>query len=279
MSGAARLTPWARGIPPRSLSEALFDGRLVLFEDLPSVSLLVRRARDLLERVFATDDPVHAENGLSAASFRRLALQTRKEVGADAAVARHWRDTLAAIGYHPEDTWLDRIRLRAVPSRTDVDHPRLRVLPPHRDTWGSGIAAQVNWWLPLFPISDARTMLLWPDAFRRPVANDSGDWSFEAFQQGASRDYPLLPAAAEAPPTPAVPVSMAPGQLLAFSAAHLHGGVGDGSGMTRFGIDTRTVWDPDRRARRGAPNVDCAAGTEMWRWYSPPREAVAGGRQ
>ena len=278
MSGAARLTPWAPGTPPRSLSEALFDGRLVLFEDLPSVSLLVRRARALLMRVFATDDPVHAENGLSAAAFRRLALQARKVVGADAGVSVHWRDTLATVGYRPADTWLDRIRLRAVPSRTDVDHPRLQVLPPHRDTWGSGIAAQVNWWLALFPLSDTRTMLLWPDAFRRPVANDSGDWSFEAFQKAAC-DYPLLPAASEAPPAPAMPVSMAPGQLLAFSAAHLHGGVSDGSGMTRFGIDTRTVWDPDRRAHRGAPNVDCAAGAEMWRWYSPPREAVAEGRQ
>lgn len=279
MSGAARLTPWAPGTPPRSLSEALFDGRLVLFEDLPAVSLLVRRARALLTRVFATDDPTRAENGLSAAAFRRLALQARKVVGTDAAVALHWRDTLAAIGYRAEDTWLDRIRLRAVPSRTDVDHPRLQVLPPHRDTWGSGIAAQINWWLPLFPLSDTRTMLVWPDAFRRPVPNDSGAWNFEAFRQGASRGYPLLPVAGEPPPTPAAPVSMAPGQLLAFSAAHLHGGVSDASGFTRFGIDTRTVWDADRRAHRGAPNVDGAAGTEMWRWYSPPREAVAGGRQ
>ena len=279
MSAAARLTPWAPGTTPRSLSEALFDGRLVLFEDLPSVSLLVRRARDLLERVFATDDPVHAENDLSAAAFRRLALRARRVIGTDAEVALHWRDTLARAGYRQEDTWLDRIRLRAVPSRTDVDHPRLQVLPPHRDTWGSGIAAQVNWWLPLFPLGDTRTMLLWPDAFRRPVPNDSGDWSFEAFRQGASRDYPLLPVAGEAPSTPAMPVSMAPGHLLAFSAAHLHGGVSDASGMTRFGIDTRTVWDPDRRARRGAPNVDCAAGTEMWRWYSPPQSAMVGGLQ
>ena len=193
-------------------------------------------------------------------------------------MALHWRDTLAAVGYRAQDTWLDRIRLRAVPSRTDIDHPRLQVLPPHRDTWGSGIAAQVNWWLPLYPLSRTRTMLLWPAAFRHPVANDSADWSFDEFRRTPA-DSPLLPVARVSPPVSAIPVSIAPGQLLAFSAAHLHGGVSDASGMTRFGIDTRTVWDPDRRADRGAPNVDCAAGAEMWRWYSPPREAVAGGRQ
>lgn len=268
---------WDGGAAPQSLGAALFEGRLVVFEDLSAVRMLTRRARTILMDVFATDDPRTVENRLSASAFRRLALQARKVIGRDEAVARHWHDTLATIGYLPGDTWRDRIRLRAVPSRGDVDHPRLRTLPPHRDTWGSGIAAQVNWWLPLYPLSDTRTMLLWPAAFRHPVANDSASWSFDEFQRGAV-DYPLLPVARESPPAPAVPVSIAPGQLLAFSAAHLHGGVSDASGTTRFGIDSRTVWDPDRRAGRGAPNVDCAAGTEMWRWYSAPRDNAAGER-
>ena len=269
---------WDGGASPRSLGPALFEGRLVVFEDLPAVRMLARRARSILSDVFATDDPPAAENRLSAPTFRRLALEARKVIGRDDTVARHWRDTLASIGYLPEETWLDRIRLRAVPSRDDIDHPRLQALPPHRDTWGSGIAAQVNWWLTLYPLSDTRTMLLWPAAFRHPVANDSADRSFDAFRRGSGAEYPLLPVARESPPAPAVPVSIAPGQLLAFSAAHLHGGVRDASGTTRFGIDSRTVWDPDRRAGRGAPDVDCAAGTEMWRWYSPPGGGTAGER-
>ena len=266
------------GDAPHSLGATLFEGRLVVFEDLPAVQILTRRARAILTDVFATDDPCTAENRLSAPAFRRLALRARKVIGEDETIVRHWHDTLATVGYLPEDTWLDRIRLRAVPSRDDIDHPRLQVLPPHRDTWGSGIAAQVNWWLPLYPLSDTRTMLLWPAAFRHPVANDSANWSFDAFRRSGSAGYPLLPVAQESPPAPALPVSIAPGELLAFSAAHLHGGVSDGSGITRFGIDTRTVWDPDRRAGRGAPNVDCAAGTEMWRWYSAPRGETAGER-
>lgn len=270
---------WAGGASPQSLGAALFEGRLLVFEDLPPVRMLASRARAILADVFATDDPATAENRLSAPAFRHLALRARKVIGQDDTIVGHWRDALATIGYLPGDTWLDRIRLRAVPSRGDIDHPRLRVLPPHRDTWGSGIAAQINWWLPLYPLSDTRTMLLWPAAFRHPVANDSANWSFDAFRRSGSADYPLLPVAQEPPPAPALPVSIAPGQLLAFSAAHLHGGVNDGSGVTRFGIDTRTVWDPDRCAGRGAPNVDCAAGTEMLRWYSPPQGAGAGERR
>ena len=275
MHAAATFERWRAQTSTEALSAALFDGRLLVFENLPPVRGLMERARTILEDVFRTSDPCTAENRLSAAAFRRLALEARKAIGQDEAVARHWHDALATVGYQPEETWLDRIRLRAVPSRSDIDHPRLQTLPPHRDTWGSGIAAQVNWWLPLYPLSDTRTMLLWPAAFRRAVANDSREWSFDAFRRDATAHYPLLPVAGETPPGRAVPVSIAPGELLAFSAAHLHAGTSDASGRTRFGIDSRSVWDPDRRANRGAPNVDCAARSEMWRWYSAPGEAAA----
>ena len=198
-------------------------------------------------------------------------MRARKVVARDATVARHWCDTLTVIGYRPDATWLDRIRLRAVPSRGDIDHPRLQTLPPHRDTWGSGIMAQINWWLPLYPLAEGRTMLLWPDAFRQPVANNSDEWNFEAFKNGGREDYPLLPVAHTRPTQPGVPVLIEPGQLLGFSAAHLHAGASDASGRTRFGVDSRSVWEPDLSSGRGAPNVDGAARAEMWRWFRAPQ--------
>ena len=268
---AATFEHWKPGTSPRALSEALFDGALVVFDGLRPVTRLVDRVRAILTQTFETDEPAIAERDLSASSFRRLAMRAREAVAADTAVARHWWDTLALIGYRREATWLDRIRLRVVPSRRDIDHQRLQTVPPHRDTWGSGIMAQINWWLPLYPLADTRTMLLWPDAFRRPIANTSGEWSFDAFSNGRQNDYPLLPVASVRPNHPGVPVLIEPGQLLGFSAAHLHAGVTDGSDRTRLGVDTRSVWEADRSADRGAPNVDGAAPSEMWRWFRAPR--------
>ena len=117
-------------------------------------------------------------------------------------------------------------------------------------------------------------MLLWPDAFRHPVANNSDEWNFEAFNCDRE-NYPPLPVARTRPAQPGVPVLIEPGQLLGFSAAHLHAGTSDASGRTRFGVDTRSVWDPDRGSGRGAPNVDGAAQAEMWRWFA--RAASPGG--
>lgn len=135
--------------------------------------------------------------------------------------------------------------------------------------------AQVNWWLPLYPLSETGTMLIWPDAFRSPVANDSGEWDFEELKCGG-RGYPLLPTAAY-PETPGTPVLIEPDDLLGFSAAHLHAGQRDASDRTRFGIDSRTVWEPDRRAGRCAPDVDGTPGTEMWEWFDAPEVTGARG--
>ena len=261
---------WKPGTAPRALSEALFDGALVIFEDLSPVTRLVERVRAILNRTFETDEPGLAERRLSAPEFRSLAMQAREAVGNDATVARHWWDTMAVIGYRQDAIWLDRIRLRVVPSRGDIEHQRLQTVPPHRDTWGSGIMAQINWWLPLYPLVERSTMLLWPDAFRLPIANTSGEWSFQALRNGRQDGYPLLPVACSRPVESGVPLLIEPGQLLGFSAAHLHAGVSDDSGWTRFGVDTRSVWDPDRIEGRGAPNVDGAARAEMWRWFRAP---------
>ena len=230
-------------------------------------------ARTIVRGLFATDDPPGAESSMPASAFRRLAIRARARVADDPVIRREWRNVLTTVGYGPDSTWLDRVRLRIVPSRNDIDHRRLSPLPPHRDTWASRIMAQVNWWMPLYPLSETGTMLMWSDAFRNPVANDSAAWDFEEFKR-VGRGYPLLPTATY-PETPGTPVLIEPDDLLGFSAAHLHAGRRDASGRTRFGIDSRTVWEPDRRAGRCAPDVDGSPGTEMWEWFDAPDVAGA----
>lgn len=256
---------------PAELSAALFDGVIVVFRELPPVRRLAEAARAIVRGVFGTEDPPGAEASLAAFDYRRLAIRARSQVADDPVIRREWRNVLAAVGYGPESTWLDRIRLRVVPSRDDVDHRRLSPVPPHRDTWASRIMAQVNWWLPLYPLCETGTMLMWPDAFLSPVANDSAEWDFEEFKR-VGRGYPLLPTSVY-PETPGTPVLIEPDDLLGFSAAHLHAGRRAASGRTRFGIDSRTVWEHDRRAGRCAPDVDGTPGPEMWEWFDAPKVA------
>lgn len=258
------------GSPPEAISARIFDGALVLFRGLPSIDSLTARVRAIVEDTFETNDPVRAEADLAPVDFRRKSVAARKRVVDDEATNRIWHQVLAETGYPPETCYCDRLRLRIVPSRQDIHGRVIRPLPAHRDSWASGITAQINWWLPLYPITATRTMLVWPDAFRVPVANDSGTWDYARLIDGRHRNYPMLPTAAT-PAQPGLPVVIEPGELLAFSAAHLHASQSDQSGISRFSLDTRTVWDADVRAGRGAPNVDGAGTVAHWDWFEPPR--------
>lgn len=264
---------WRPGAPPAELSAALFDGALVVVRGLAPVKRLCRRVRTLVQEVFENPDPVRAETRMAPAAFREAAVRARKAVQQDTIVDQCWRESLAAIGYDPAACWLDRIKLRVVPSSKAMHGRVIRPLPPHRDTWGSGIMAQVNWWLPLYPLDARRTVLLWPDMFRRPIANDSAGWDYEALIHGDRKDYPLLPIATQAPQEAAVPVLIEPGCLLAFSAAHLHASTTDASGLCRFSIDTRSIWADDLGAGRGAPDVDGCARRAHWEWFRRPSPA------
>lgn len=284
-TGHSHSEPRSRGIfdyrhkssAPQELSERLFAGKLLVFEGIEPVARMVRRVRALLEQAFETREPRDAEGSLSAQAFSRCALKVRGLVNEDSRVRFHWQEALNEAGYPANETWCDRIRLRIVPSRQDIPNRRIGVIPAHKDSWGSGIMAQINWWLPLYPMSAGQSMLIWPEAFDSPIANDSAKWDFDCFRADETGTYPLLPTAAKQPRSGGVPMVLQPGQLLAFSAAHLHGSVSDASGRTRFSLDSRTVWDVDRMKRRGAPNLDCQARTEHWNWYIPPPGRISRG--
>lgn len=91
--------------------------------------------------------------------------------------------------------------------------------------------AQVNWWLPLYPLTETRTMKVWPEAFDKPVPNSSRTWDFEQLMSGTQRDYPMLPSTTETIGAP-VSVTIEAGEVLAFAAAHLHAGVNDAKPKT-----------------------------------------------
>jgi len=255
------------GVPPRQLGERLFAGELLVFRDLDSIRAIVARAQDILRRTFGTDHYLRAEFRLGAAAFRARATWARRRIARDPMIEQHWRQTLATVGYPLARLQRDRVRLRVVPAHADHHARAMRPLPAHRDTWGSAIMAQINWWLPLHELAPTRTMLIWPQRFARPISNDSGEWDFDALIAGGDPQYPLLPTASVEPGEPGLPVMLEPGELLAFSAAHLHRGVSDAAGLTRFSLDTRSVWTDDFAAGRGAPNVDGHQARHRWEWF------------
>ena len=257
------------GQKPAGITSALFDGELLVFENLGSVAVLVDHIRTLIEDALGTAEPLLAEQYSEAGAFRRQCFALRKQLESDEATQLLWHEVLREIGFDPTELFHDRLRLRIVPSKSVPEGRIIRPLPLHRDTWGSGIMAQVNWWLPVYPISKSRTMTVWPEAFATPVDNTSGEWNFSELISSKSGNYPLMPTTKNAVGEP-LPVVIEPGSILAFAAAHLHAGTNDASGLSRITVDTRTIWQEDLVAERSAPNVDGRGTESHWAWFTPP---------
>jgi ectoine hydroxylase-related dioxygenase (phytanoyl-CoA dioxygenase family) len=148
----------------------------------------------------------------------------------------------------------------------------MRDLPAHRDTWGSNIHAQINWWAPIWPVKSDRTIGIFPALWDVPVANTSAEWDYREFMQQIKADkntgHPMLPQCAEPPPaSEAVPIIIDPGDIMAFSGAHLHCSIPNQSGVARISTETRTVSAHDLLHTRAAKNVDCKALDSQFDWF------------
>lgn len=180
---------------------------------------------------------------------------------------------------HPEDDadilW-DRVRLRVQRSGDELDdisnskYSKGRfssTLALHRDTWANNVQQQLNWWMPLVPITEGRTVALYPSFFSSPIANNSADWSIQKLRKNRELNisYPQLPTVSlddlseedkKKLNDDMTPIVIEPGDVLVFSGEHLHGSVLNKTGLTRFSSEVRTVDAGDLYAKIGAVNVD-----------------------
>lgn len=233
---------------------------------------LVRCLREITLREIALSDPCSAESVLGPKEFRRRASLSRQIVRDNIEVGKLYKTVLMETGVDVTELFYDHFKLRFQPSNEATRSRYMRDLPAHRDTWGSNIHAQVNWWAPVWPVSVDRTIGIFPARWHSPVSNSSAEWSYSELMQcirgDGSMEYPMLPQCT-APPSlaEAVPVVIEPGDIMAFSGAHLHCSMPNQSGLVRISTETRTVSAHDLRYSRAAKNVDCSASVSHFDWF------------
>lgn len=262
----------AGALPEDERNRRIYAGAILVWQRLPAVAELIERLGGHI-RAEMGDEPEQAHHRLVEGELDAAIGRMRRAVASDDAVSEGVSAALAATGVDLASNYGDGLKVRAQAPRVDRGLRGTAALPAHRDTWGSNIMAQTNWWAPIFPTTPERTIMLFPGWFERPLANDSADWDFAELlrrlkQDGHDTDYPFLPIASESPPpADALPISIEPGDLMAFSGAQLHASVPNATDRIRFSLELRTVHASDARAGRGAPNVDGAAPRITWQLF------------
>ncbi len=257
----------ARALSQEEFADAMFSGRVLVFCGLAPVQSLVEIARGTIARVFAEHDPFQAHRVLSAADFKARNFALRKAFDADAEAAAAFLSMFyEAANLDPETTYRDRLILRSsAPIAPLHDDPQM-VLPAHRDTWGSGYLCQINWWLPVYEIDAASTAMIYPSYWDRPVANNAKGWDWRRMRHDPA--YPPLPTATAYDPKDGLPLVLEPGEVAAFSGAHLHATIPNRTSKPRFSADTRTVDLRDIAQQRGGPDVDHGGVRPAAEWFT-----------
>ena len=145
----------------------------------------------------------------------------------------------------------------------DTVRGRISGAPPHRDTWFAAPQTQINWWLALADIKPGNTISFRTDYFARPARNSSSNFDADEMlriiRSGRRPGDPDKMANAELMEEMSFAEGLRPevagGEMLAFSAAHLHASYSDTPSF-RASAEFRSVSLADDKAGLGAPNVD-----------------------
>jgi hypothetical protein len=246
----------------------VFDGELLLYTRNAATAALADHAMAFAAEALAPLDPQTAQDHLDVSGFVQRVGPLKTRFTNDRRTKELIRDVLSAFGCDLEDTCFDVPRLRVVPHSGYLTSGVSYAYKAHRDIWYASPTAQLNWWMPVYPVTADRAMSFFPEYWTTAVPNSSAEFDYaEWCRVGRQLAVSQIGQDTRKHPLPAAPVSTASefriagtkGDVILFSAAHLHATAANVSGRTRFSIDFRTVNLSDLTAGRGAPNVDSRA--------------------
>jgi hypothetical protein len=266
---------WRRGVDLKRFHGDIYAGSIVRFSELSAMRAIVERARLLLEEHFFPFEPEKIHLHYSVDQLAVEISKVQRIYGQAADIQALWRALFEEVGFDPDQVARDRLILRFQPHldpRQPISWNRsTATVAFHRDTWGTNLYSQVNWWAPIYRLAPGRTLHLYPELWAKPIANNSQEFDIvESLRR--IRDAPasigpqdMIPTLLDTiDQTGASPVLIEPGSIIAFSAQHAHAAVPNSTGLTRISVETRTLAIADLAARRGAPNTDGSA-----RWKTP----------
>lgn len=253
--------------------QELYRGSVFFHAPRTSAGKLCDLARELVEEAFHPLDPRKVQDAMPAERVAEILSAVKPKFIHHPKAKECIQGMLADLGCDLEKTYFDVPRLRTAFPGDYLKSGIAYAFHPHRDTWYSAPFNQINWWMPVYPISSENCMAIHPRYWSDPVRNSSRDYNYHKWNmesrhnaaQHVKNDTRVQPKPEETVELdPQFRLICEPGALYQFSAAQLHSTVPNTSILTRYSIDFRTVHLDDVRSQTGARNVDSACtGTSM----------------
>ncbi len=253
--------------------KALYSGDIFVYSPKPAAIKLVQHARGMIEDAFNGMDPERAQYEMPVEEFAAVLAKLKPAFIHHPDCKTFVSELLQELGCDPEKTHFDVPRMRSSTSDDYLTTGIAYAFHPHRDTWYSAPQCQLNWWLPIYPITGDNGMAFHPKYWDKGVKNNSYDYDYYNWNANNRADAAKhIKTDTRVQPKPQEPMELdpqirivsPPGGVTIFSGAQMHSSIPNASGVTRYSIDFRTVNIDDARNKRGAPNVDSSCtGTAL----------------
>jgi len=270
-----KLSYLTQPICDRERSERLFSGELLIYRQIPAMLELIEQADARLRTALGGLEPDTAQHHLGRDEFLDRTGQVQTAFRKDPAMHALFFDVLKQCGVDISRTSYDHFPMRIVPFANSHDGAQRAAIGHHRDSWGSNIHCQQNWWAPLYTLEPQRSITFYPAYWHQPLANNTAQWRFSDYLASRKQseperavEYPSAPGPAEpVDESEAVQIMLNPGDVLNFASAHLHASAVNTTDKTRFSVEMRTISDHDLQSERFAPNVDNLGEPPMYAWF------------
>lgn len=250
----------------------LYAGDLFVYTPTPETQELIALARGMVEKALAPHDPRTIHEKKTPEELAALLAEVKPAFIHHPEAKRIIPAMLKSLGCDLDDTYFDVPRMRTAYPKGHLNSGIAYAFHAHRDTWYSAPMCQLNWWLPIYPLSSENCLAFYPKSWDKPVANNSEIYNYYQWNaknradaaQHVRQDTREQPKPQETFDTTDIRLIPPPGSVIIFSGAQFHATVENTAGIARYSIDFRTVNGEDVKVRQGARNIDTrATGTTM----------------
>ena len=245
--------------------ENLYGGAIYVYSPTKAGKELCEFAQECCKQNFKTENPNTAHRDTPVDDYVEILKKLKPEFIHHPRCKELLPALLKELNCNAEETYFDVPRLRTACPTEYLSSGMAYAFKPHRDSWYSTPMCQLNWWLPVYPVTEDNCMAFHLNYWDKPLRNSSAGFNYEdwnnvgrkqAHNQGKKDNRVQSEALEEVELDPQIRIVCEPGSVIVFSAAHLHSTVPNSTEFTRISIDFRTVHLMDLQKDQGAPNYD-----------------------
>ena len=248
------------------LKQSLFSGKIIIFRN----NYFIIKTLNLLTKILEKSFLDHGLNDLDVQKnniklFNRTITIIQDNIKKNLALKNTFKTFLNFHQFSDYNTFIDKITLRYTSPKYFKSPGVLKPLEAHRDTWGSNIFEQINWWIPLFDIHNHNSLYILEDKFKKKINNNSDTWDFKKYKNNSINILSSPVSKKKFKVKSEYIIRIKRGDMVCFSGHHLHGSSQDNT--FRINLETRTVTKTDINQFKIPKNIDNYSNKKKKIWF------------